>query len=111
MNYDTIFMDRFVNRIHGNMQTISEYCSEHFPEMKKKVLETADLICNQQFIFNMDWDMEQTHDIVSFEGAIDWEHIPSDDPEWIFALNRHRYWIFPGSSLSNDGTKKVYPCI
>jgi len=106
MNYDTIFMDKFVNRIDGNMQTISEYCSEHFPEMKKKVLETADLICNQQFIFNMDWDMEQTHEIVSFKGAIDWEHIPSDDPEWIFALNRHRYWIFLGQAYQMTGHKK-----
>lgn len=37
--------------------------------------------------------MEYTEIPVVFEKEINWLHQPADDPEWIFAFNRHHFWI------------------
>ena len=61
---------------------------------KEKLIETADMICNNTFIFNHKWDMEVCKVPVSFEGEIKWNRIPFNDPEWTFMFNRHKFWTF-----------------
>lgn len=87
-------------------EKVASYCKENYIEEVKEVIETADNICNKNFIFNLNWDMEQTHKVVHFENDIDWEYCPEDDPEWIFALNRHRYWICLGQAYYLTGNDK-----
>ncbi len=88
------------------LKEIKSYCTTYFPEMCEKVIQTADLLCQQKFIFNMEWDMEQTHECVEFKEDIQWEYMPEDDPEWMYALNRHRYWIFLGQAYQLTGEIK-----
>ena len=61
---------------------------------KELLLETADLICSKTFIFNHKWDMEVCKTPVKFENEIVWNKIPFNDEEWVFMLNRHKFWTF-----------------
>ena len=61
---------------------------------KELLLQTADMICDNTFIFNHKWDMEACNVPVKFDGEIQWNKIPFEDEEWAFMLNRHKYWTF-----------------
>ena len=67
---------------------------------KELLLETADLISKQSFIFNHKWDMEVCKTPVKFENEIVWNKIPFNDEEWVFMLNRHKFWTFLAKALS-----------
>ncbi|WP_297405904.1 alginate lyase family protein [uncultured Cetobacterium sp.] len=67
---------------------------------EKELFYTANLICNNTFIFNHKWDMEVCRVPFSFEENIIWTKNPFGDPEWTFILNRHKYWIFLGKAYS-----------
>ena len=71
---------------------------------RETLLETADLICKNTFIFNHKWDMEVCKTPVTFENEIEWSKIPFGDEEWAFMLNRHKYWTFLAKAyhLTND---------
>ncbi|TYP74839.1 alginate lyase family protein [Paenibacillus methanolicus] len=65
------------------------------------VMETADEVVRHTFVFRFPWDMERTNEPVTFaDGDIDWQHIPAQDPEWTYMLNRHRYWIALGQAYA-----------
>lgn len=61
---------------------------------RELLLKTADMICDNTFIFNHKWDMEACNIPVKFENEIQWNKIPFEDEEWAFMLNRHKYWTF-----------------
>ncbi len=103
---DSVYLEKYIHGKRGDMKACAQYCDTYFPETKARVIETADLTCQQKFMFNMDWDLEQTHESVDFEGEIDWSTMPGDDAEWVFALNRHRYWIFLGQAYQFTGDVK-----
>lgn len=65
---------------------------------KELLLQTADMICDNTFIFNHKWDMEACNVPVKFDGEIQWNKIPFEDEEWAFMLNRHKYWTFLGKA-------------
>ena len=67
------------------------------------VLRTAGLAAEQKFIFELRWDMEQTHVPEVFDGPIDWLHQPGDDPEFIYAFNRMRFWPCMGQAYAVTG--------
>ncbi len=83
-----------------NVKETAEYCRVRFQDEIEQTICLADQICDNSFIFNLRWDMEQTHIPVKFDDEINWEFQPYDDNEWIFALNRHRYWISLGQAYS-----------
>ena len=64
------------------------------------ILRVADEVCDKSFIFDLRWDMEQTSEIVHFSGEIEWNKMPKNDPEWIFQLNRMRFWICLGQAYA-----------
>lgn len=37
--------------------------------------------------------MERTNEIVSFDGKINWALVPANDPEWLYAFNRHTIFL------------------
>ncbi|MFB9326567.1 alginate lyase family protein [Paenibacillus aurantiacus] len=71
------------------------------------VMETANEVIRDTFVFRFPWDMERANEPVVFEnGAIDWHHVPAQDPEWTYMLNRHRYWIALGQAYALTGDEQ-----
>ncbi len=81
-----------------------EWCSKHsqayWKNDCKHRIRIADEVCNQYFLFDLPWDMERTYEPVIFEQDIQWDYMPGDDPEFIYQLNRHRYWICLGQAYA-----------
>ncbi|MCM3213194.1 heparinase II/III family protein [Niallia taxi] len=55
------------------------------------VIKTANDVLNHSFLFDMEWDMERTHEPVVFKGDIVWDILPKDDHEFTWQFNRHRF--------------------
>lgn len=55
---------------------------------EKRILSDANRVLDQTFLFDNPWDMEATNFPISFEGRIDWEYQPFEDPEWTYMLAR-----------------------
>jgi hypothetical protein len=85
---------------------IAEYVRAHCAAEAAEIIALADDVCNQSFMFTLRWDMERTWVPVVFPGEIDWLHLPADDPEWIYAFNRHRFWICLGQAYALTGDEK-----
>lgn len=69
-------------------------------------LEIADQVCENKFIFNLPWDMEQTAEIVAFGEALDWTYMPGKDVEFVYQMNRHRYWVCLGQAYAITGRER-----
>ena len=80
--------------------SVAEYVREHCPRQAEGVVAAADSVADQHFMFALRWDMERTHEPVVFDGDIDWLHQPGDDPEWVYAFNRMRFWICLGQAYA-----------
>lgn len=93
-------------RFIDDAKLITHYVQLYEHDEMKKIIGIADDVTNQSFMFNLRWDMERTHEKVSFEGGIDWMHQPGDDSEWVFAFNRMRFWICLGQAYAITGDEK-----
>ena len=73
--------------------------------------KTAEELRNNIFLFQLPWDMEQTQKPVQFPaGKIDWGYMAGDDQEFIFQMNRHRYWISLGQAYALTGDEAYAEC-
>lgn len=79
---------------------VAKYVKAHCAGAAQEVIRAADDIVAQRFLFALRWDMERTHEPVCFEGDIDWLHQPSDDPEWVYAFNRMKFWLCLGQAYA-----------
>lgn len=77
---------------HSPRQT-AMLCGKLFPEGKAHVLSQAEAIYHNTFLFQEHWEMERTSEPVVFEKEINWELIPKEDPEWLYAMNRHTFLL------------------
>ncbi|GFZ76035.1 hypothetical protein GCM10008018_21850 [Paenibacillus marchantiophytorum] len=75
-----------------------EYVNRNCQHDVTETLQIADEVVRQTFLFRYRWDMERTHVPVTFEGPIQWDHVPAYDEEWAYMLNRHRYWLSLGQA-------------
>ena len=91
-----------------DVDAIVRYVKEHCVEDMGKIIAAADLMADNTLLFNLRWDMEQTHIPIRFDGEIDWLHQPGDDPEWTYAANRMRAWVCMGQAYAITGDEK-YP--
>lgn len=93
--------ERFL-KIYGRGPRELSLCRKHVHTWWKKEakhrLRIADEVTKQTFLFDLPWDMEQTAEPMTFEGEIDWMYQPGDDPEFIYQLNRHQYWVCLGQA-------------
>lgn len=80
------------------LDAASELFSTRFPANAATVLAQANRVCENTFLFSDHWEMERTQVPVQFEGAIDWAHIPANDPEWLYAMNRHTSFVNLGKA-------------
>ena len=90
---------------------IADFCNKYCGEMKNIALQTADETVKNTFLFRLPWDMESTSEAVHFDGKIKWNYCHNEDEEFIFQLNRHRYWICLGQAyrlMSDDVYVKTF---
>jgi hypothetical protein len=87
---------------------IAEHARKSFPKECERVIASADRAASGRFRFDLRWDMERTYDDEVFEDEIDWLRQPADDPEWVYAFNRMRFWITMGQAYALTGDEK-YP--
>lgn len=101
------FFDRDNSHFYfDDMNRIADYCKKNWSEDVTHILRVADEVCEQIFLFDLKWDMEQTYDPVQFEGEINWRYMPASDPEFIFQFNRHRFFICLGQAYAITGDEK-----
>ncbi len=100
---------RFLER-HGRSAREREACGafvrEKWPEEVKKRIRIADEVCRGEFLFDLPWDMERTVEPVAFEDGIDWMYMPAGDPEFIYQMNRHRFWVCLGQAYALTGKER-----
>ena len=77
---------------------IADFCIKNCEEMNDLVLKTAEETAEHTFLFRLPWDMESTSEAVHFGEKIKWNYLHNEDEEFIFQLNRHRYWICLGQA-------------
>lgn len=94
----------------SNRDAAASYVKQYCKEELDHVINTADYTIQQKFIFDLRWDMERTYEPVIFDNEIDWLYQPSDDPEWVFAFNRMRFWICLGQAYAVTGDEKYASC-
>ncbi|WP_332447156.1 alginate lyase family protein [Sphaerochaeta sp.] len=89
-----------------DVASVASYVRTYEQAEVRKVLEIADAVVKQSFLFNLRWDMERTSEPVVFPSVIHWLYQPGDDSEWVFAFNRMRFWICLGQAyaLTHDET-------
>ena len=89
-------------------QKITQYVKTHCADEMSHIMNAADNMTNNVILFDLRWDMEQTHVPVAYDGEINWLDQPGDDPEYTFALNRMRAWVCMGQTYAITGDEK-YP--
>lgn len=104
---------RFIE-IYGRTAEETAACSAYVKQYWRQELEhrirIADEVARQVFLFDLPWDMEQTAEPVMFETDIDWMYQPSLDPEFIYQMNRHRYWVCLGQAYAVTGDERYARC-
>lgn len=88
----------------------ARFCRENWPKDCERSLKAADELCRGIFLFQLPWDMEQTQEPVRFEDGIQWDFALNGDPEFIFQMNRHRYWLCLGQAYALTGDEKYAQC-
>ncbi|RRJ25285.1 heparinase [Lachnoanaerobaculum gingivalis] len=78
---------------------IADFCNRNCKEMRNIILQTADELTENRFLFRLPWDMETTNEPVNFGVKINWNYCFNEDEEFIFQLNRHRYLICLGQAF------------
>ena len=87
-------------------QKIAEYVKTNCADEMAFIINAADNMANNVILFDLRWDMEQTHEPIAFDGEIDWLHEAFGDPEFTFALNRMRAWVCMGQAYVITGDEK-----
>lgn len=77
---------------HFDLQFVLGYLREHCGQEVEHELELANLLLEQKFLFDDEWDMEPCH-IVYELLPMCWSKSPNGDAEWIYMLNRHGFLI------------------
>ena len=109
MNNTELLWDEFQKHLGYEKEEalkIADFCLKNCGEMMKLVMETADETAENTFLFRLPWDMEATSEVVHFDRKIKWNYVLNEDEEFIFQLNRHRYWISLGQAYRLTGNEK-----
>ncbi len=88
------------------VQSLRRLASEAWPEECAFLKESTDRFLNNIFLFNDPWDMEQCSIPVEFNGPINWDYQPADDPEWTYMLGRQSYVLLLARQAVLTGKKE-----
>lgn len=97
-------------RAEAESAACSAYVRQHWNCELEHRIRIADEVSRNIFLFDLPWDMERTVEPVAFESGIDWMFKPSEDPEFIYQMNRHRYWICLGQAYAVTGDERYAQC-
>lgn len=103
-----VFFQQNAAAFFRDRDSAAQWAAANCPKELAAAIRTADLAVEQKFAFQLRWDMEQTHTPEVFEGPIDWLRQPGDDPEFIYAFNRMRFWVCMGQAYAVTKDEK-YP--
>lgn len=106
MNKEIFFQNGRKNHFFDHVDRISDYCKTYWPQDVEHILRVANEVCDQYFLFDLKWDMERTYEAVIFNNEIDWRYMPGNDPEFIYQLCRHRYFICLGQAYAMTKDEK-----
>ena len=106
MNPNDLFEQPGKRFFFSDPAVIANYVWKNCSNQAKAIVAVADDVVRQRFMFTLRWDMERTNEPIIFDGNIDWMHQPGDDPEWVFAFNRMRFWICLGQAFALTGDDK-----
>lgn len=90
----------------GDGKAAAAYCRQYCKEETAHIIEVAEQVCHRVFLFDLKWDMERTYEPVSFQEEMDWKYMPFNDPEFVWQMNRHRYFICLGQAYQMTGDEK-----
>lgn len=90
----------------NNAFAVADYVQKNCPQQAEEIIAAADEIAAQRFMFTLRWDMERTWQPVEFKDEINWIYQPGDDPEWVFAFSRMRFWICLGQAYALTKNEK-----
>lgn len=82
----------------ADLDAAALYVKQNFPNNASECIALADEICQNSFMFRGHWEMERTHTPVCFADKIIWDKIPDGDPEWVYAFNRHSFFVVLGQA-------------
>lgn len=106
MNKKTYF-ERQKNRYkEGEFRWCTQTVLQQHKENCRQIMRIADEAVRLEFLFDLPWDMERTYKIEKFQYPIDWTYMPTDDSEFIYQMNRHRYFICLGQAYAMTGNEK-----
>lgn len=91
-----------------NKVKTAEYVKKYCKEEAEKLIRQADMLLEQNFIFQDKWDMEPCN--IPYKMTLDtWVESPNGDEEWVFMLNRHDFlpklwyaWVLTGDGKYVD---------
>ena len=101
-----LFFDQNRTAFFDDREAAAEYARAWGGEELDTVLRMAGLAAENQFLFQLRWDLEQTQTPEVFDGPIDWLRQPGDDPEFVYAFNRMRFWPCMGQAYAVTGDEK-----
>ncbi len=101
-----LFFEQNRRTFFDDREAAADYVRANCREDLDTVLHVADLAAEKKFVFQLRWDMEQTHVPEVFDGPIDWLRQPGDDPEFVYAFNRMRFWPCLGQAYAVTGDEK-----
>lgn len=80
--------------IGTDLEQVVVYCKTFCERDVQDTLKVANDVVKNTFLFESKWEMERTYEPVTFkQGEIKWDVVPFGDPEWTYAMNRHRCFI------------------
>jgi hypothetical protein len=107
--YHSYFLKRVKPKLYyhnDEKERLVKQANMDYQEDVERILAVAEQIVNRVFVFQEAWDMERTNIPVTFNGKIDWTHIPFEDPEWTYMFNRHRFFIPMGQAYLLTGDER-----
>ena len=77
---------------------LRDYILQYCREDAESTIKAADDAVNKIFAFNQKWDLERSETPIVFADKIDFLHQPGGDPEWVYAFNRLRHFVYLGQA-------------
>lgn len=90
----------------GELAWCAKMARKWHEEECSHILRIADEAVRLEFLFDLSWDMERTYKKETFAYPICWTYMPAEDEEFVYQMNRHRYFICLGQAYAMTGDEK-----
>lgn len=94
----------------SELKIIADFCRKNWVSQTNKIIEIADAVCENRFLFGMPWDLERTEEEVCFDSEINWYSRVNGDDEFLYQLNRHGFLSHLGQAFVLTDDSKYAEC-